>query len=156
MDKVYNIEKMLKELPTHTKIQNIVVLNSRPPTNKPHQSTPPTTPDMMCDKSETRPVAHAPHNLRTSTSGDVVGNYQLAEMRLYDTVMTDTESDTPDSSMGSIIIPETQLDPTIEPISIHETQSDVCISDSPGLIQSVNTTSTLVRSASPVSRTVLS
>ena len=109
---VYNIEKMMKELPTRTEIQNIVVLNSRPTnqhTNKPHQSTPATTPDMVCDKSEARPDARATHNPRVSTAGDVVGNYQPTEMKLYDTVMTDTESDTPDSSMGSIIIPETQL-----------------------------------------------
>ena len=122
MDKVYNIEKMLKELPTRTEIQNIVVLKSRPTTNKPHKFTPPTTPDMVCDKSEAGPDARATHNSNMSTSGDVVGNYQLTEMRLDDTVVTDTESDTPDSSMGSIIIPEAQLDPTIEPMSIHETQ----------------------------------
>ena len=68
MDKVYNIEKMLKELPTRTQIKNIVVLNSRP-----------TTPDMVRDKSEAGPDARAPHNLRMST------------------VLTDTESDKPDS-----------------------------------------------------------
>ena len=158
MDKVYNIEQMLKELPTRTEIQNIVVLNSRPTnqhTNKAHQSTPPTTPDMVCDKSEARPDARATHNSRMSTACDVVGNYQVTEMKLYDTVMTDTESDTPDSSIGSLIIPETQPDPTIEPMSIHETQSDVSISNSPALIQNGNITSTLERSASSVSRTVI-
>ena len=110
---------------------------------------------MVCDKSEARPDARATHNSRMSTAGDVVGNYQLTEMKLYDTLMTDTESDTPDSSMGSIIILETQLDPTIESMSIHETPSDVSISDSPALIQNGNITSTLERSASPVSRTVI-
>ena len=68
-------------------------------------------------------------------------------MRLDDTVVTDTESDTPDSP---IIIPETQLDLTIEPMSIHSTQLDVSISDSPALIQNGNITSTPERSASPV------
>ena len=68
----------------------------------------------------------------------MVGNYQLTKMRLDDTVVTDTESDTLDSSMGPIIIPETQLDPTIEPMSIHETQLDVSISDSPALKQNGN------------------
>ena len=110
---------------------------------------------MVCDKSEARPDARATHNSRMSTSGEVVGNYQLTELKLYDTGMTDTESDTPDSSMGSIIIPETQLDPTIESMSIHKTQSDVSRSDSPALIQNGNITSTLERSASPVSRTVI-
>ena len=62
MDKVHNIEKMLKELPTRTEIQNIVILNSRPTTNKTHQSTPPTTPDMVCDKSDVGP--HAQHRNR--------------------------------------------------------------------------------------------
>ena len=38
MDKVHTIEKMLKELPTRTEIQNIVVLNSRPTINKTHKS----------------------------------------------------------------------------------------------------------------------
>ena len=33
-DKVHNIEKMLKELPTRTEIQNIIVLNNRTTTNK--------------------------------------------------------------------------------------------------------------------------
>ena len=99
---------------------------------------------MVCDKSEARPDARATHNSRMSTSGDVVGNYQPTEVKLYDTVMTDTESDTP----------KTQLDPTIEPMSIHETQSDVSISDSPVLIQNGNITSTIGKSASPVSRTV--
>ena len=146
---------MLKELPTRTEIQNIVVLNSRPTTNKPQQSTPPTTPNMVCDKSEIDPDARATHNSRMSTSGDVVGNYQLTEMILDDTVVTDTESDTPDSSMGPIIIPETQLDPTIEPMSIHETRLDVSISDSPAIIQNENITSTPERSTSPVSRTVI-
>ena len=93
MDTVYNIEKMLKELPTRTEILNIVVLNSRPTTNKPHQSSPPTTPDMVCDKSDAGPDARA-------TSGDVVDNYQLTEMRLDDTVVTDTESDTPVARWG--------------------------------------------------------
>ena len=90
---------------------------------------------MVCDKSETGPDARATQNSRMSTFGDVVGNYQLTEMRLDDTVVTETESDTPDSVMGSIIIPETQLDPTIEPMSIHETQLDVSICDSPAVIQ---------------------
>ena len=155
MDKVCNIEKMLKELPTRTEIQNIVDLNSRPTTNNPYQSTPPTTPDMVCDRSDAGSDARATQNSRMSTSGDVVGNYQLTEMRVDDTVVTDTESDTPDCSMGSIIIPETQLDPTIEPMCIHETQLDVSISDSPALMQNGNITSTPERSASPVSRTVI-
>ena len=90
-----------------------------------------------------------------STSGDVVGNYKLTEMRLDDTVVTDTESDTPDNSIGSIIIPETQLNPTIEPMSIHETQLDVSISYSPVLIQNENITTTPERSVSPVSRPVI-
>ena len=74
MDKVYNIEKMLKELPTRTEIQNIVILNSMPITNKTHQSTPPTTPDMVCHKSEVGPDACATQNSRMSISGNVVGN----------------------------------------------------------------------------------
>ena len=76
-------------------------------------------------------------------------------MRLDYTVVTDTESDTPDSSMGSIIIRETQLDPAIEPMYIQETQLDASISDSPALIQNGNITSTTERSAFPVSRTVI-
>ena len=110
---------------------------------------------MVCDKSEVRPDARATQTSRISTYGDVGGNYQLTEMRLDDTVVTDTESDTPDSSMGTIIIPETQLEPTIEPMSIHETQLDVFISDSPAIIQNENITSTPERSASSVSRTVI-
>ena len=57
--------------------------------------------------------------------------------------------------MGSIIIPETQLDPMIEPMYIHETQLDVSVSDSMVLIQNGNITSTTERSASPVSRTII-
>ena len=65
-----------------------------------------------------------------STSGNVVENndlikgvlsknYQLTEKIHDDTVVTDPESDTPDSSMDPIIIPKTQLDPIIKPRSIH-------------------------------------
>ena len=88
--------------------------------------------------------------------GDVKKGLHLSDMILDDTVVTDTKSDTPDSSMGPISIPETQLDPTIEPMSIHETQLDVSISESPALIQNGNITSTPERSSSPVSRTVIS
>ena len=70
MDKVYNIEKMLKELPTRTEIQNTVVLNSRPTTTKSHKSTTRTTPGMVRDKSEVGIDACAILNSRMSTSGD--------------------------------------------------------------------------------------
>ena len=166
MDKVHIIERMLKELPIRTDIQSIVVLNSRSTTNKSHKSTPPTTPDMVCDKSEFGPHACATQKLGMPTSGNVVGNsdlvngvlstnYQLTEMRQDNTVVPDPASGAPDSSMDSIIIPETQLDPMIEPRSIPESQLGISISDYyPALIQNGNITSTPERSASPVSRTV--
>ena len=79
-----------------------------------------------------------------STSGNVVGKSDLM----------DGVSDTPDSSMNSIIIHETQLEPMIKPRPIPESQLDISISDYPALIQNENITSTPERSVSPVSRTV--
>ena len=75
-------------------------------------------------------------------------------MRQDNTVVTDQASGPPDSSMDPIIIPETQLDPMIEPRSIPEFQLDISISDYPTLIQNGIITSTPERSASPVSRTI--
>ena len=76
---------------------------------------------MVCDKSEVGLDACTTQNSRMSTSGNVVLKYQLTEMRLNDAVVTDTESDTPDSSMDPIIISETQPDSMMEPRDIHET-----------------------------------
>ena len=81
---------------------------------------------MVCDKSELGPHACTTQKSGMSTSGNVVGNsdlvnenlsknYQLTEMRQDNIVVTDPASGTPDSSIDPIIIPETQLDPMIEP-----------------------------------------
>ena len=165
MEKVLSLEKLLKDLPTRTEVQSIVVLNSRPANTSPliphltPHPTPPQTLDTVGDQSEAgkdaaNPSTNTTQQPQMTTSGTVLENINSDGGSDSESSEVDPDDDKPlvliPNISDPIVIPETQLDVT-QSASALPSPGSVVILD-----QSVQTSGILSPSVGSPARSVTS